>query len=220
MVDASYGGNSHAAKAKAATPKTEPKAAPKVTQITSAKVVEKKPSLFKRIGDAFTGDDTQTVGQYLLFDVVVPTVKALVVDMVSQGLERKFYGDGRGSSSNTRRSGYATTYNRPSAAAYPGKPVNTVGSNGRREMSERARAVHDFQEIIIADKGEAELVLDTMQEYLNEAGVVSVGSLLTLVGITPAFTDEKYGWFELGNARSVRVREGYLLELPRPVQLD
>jgi hypothetical protein len=219
MAETNYGSNSHASKIakKDATPPAEKK--PEIKPIVSGKVIEKKPSLFKRLGEAFTGDDTQTVGQYLMFDVVVPTVKALVLDLVNQGLERKFYGDGR-SSSSTRRAGYATTYNRPSGTAYPGKPMTSAGSNGRREMSERARAAHDFDEIILKEKGEGEIVLDTMQEYINDAGLVTVGTLLSLVGITPAFTDEKYGWYELGSSRTVRVREGYLLQMPRPVQLD
>jgi hypothetical protein len=219
MVDSAYQPNSHASKAAKAVDPAVKKEAPKVEQITTAKVVQKHPSIFKRIGEAFTGDDTQTVGQYLMFDVVVPTVKALVVDLVSQGLERKFYGDGRGRSSGVRTN-YSTQFNKPTASSYPGKPTSSAGSNGRREMSERARAAHDFQEIIIGDRGEAERVLDTLQEAINEAGFVSVGNLLMLVGITPAFTDEKYGWFELGRASTVRVREGYQLDMPRPVQLD
>lgn len=219
MVDSAYEPNSHASKAAKAVESAPKEEAPKIKPITTGKVVQKQPSIFKRIGEAFTGDDTQTVGQYLMFDVVVPTVKALVVDLVSQGLERKFYGDGRGRSSGVRTN-YSTQFNKPTATSYPGKPVSSAGTNGRREMSERARAVHDFQEIILADRGDAERVLDVLQEYINEAGFVSVGNLLMLVDITPAFTDEKYGWFDLGRARAVRVRQGYQLELPRPVQLD
>lgn len=221
MADTNYGSNSHASRnAKAEVKPAEEKKKPEIKPIVSGKVIEKKPSLFKRLGEAFTGDDTQTVGQYLMFDVVVPTVKALVLDLVNQGLERKFYGDGRGSNSGARRTGYATTYNRPTATSYPGKPMTSAGSNGRREMSERARAAHDFDEIILPEKGAGEIVLDTMQEYINDAGLVTVGTMLSLVGITPAFTDEKYGWYDLGSSRTVRVREGYLLQMPRPVQLD
>jgi hypothetical protein len=80
--------------------------------------------------------------------------------------------------------------------------------------------MHDFNEIILATRVEAEEVLDRLFDILNKYQTVSVSDLYELVGITANFTDEKWGWTELRGSQVAKVRNGYLLDLPRPEPLD
>ena len=41
-----------------------------------------------------------------------------------------------------------------------------------------------------------------------------------LAGIESEWTDEKYGWGELSEARVERVRNGYIVALPKPEPID
>ena len=59
-----------------------------------------------------------------------------------------------------------------------------------------------------------------MIEMIDTYDEVSVGSLYQLVGITPDFTDDKYGWTNLSTASVSRNRDGYYINLPRPQILD
>ena len=58
-----------------------------------------------------------------------------------------------------------------------------------------------------------------MDELIDQYGVVSVGDLYDLVGVTGAYTDNNYGWTDLRTASVVRTRDGYMIKLPRALAL-
>lgn len=196
----------------------------KIEQVTSGKVIQRKTPLGKRIKEMFVGGDAQSVGQYVLFEVLVPAVKDVIADMVSQGVERMMFGEARSTSRRTgnRPSGIGgyTAYNRYSSS----KPPWSADRNDRRPeptpMSRRAKASHDFDEIILATRTEAETVIDRLYYYLEKYEQVTVSDLYELVGVAGTFADEKWGWTELRGAGVRRIREGYLLDLPKPEILD
>ena len=51
-------------------------------------------------------------------------------------------------------------------------------------------------------------------------GTVSVADLYDLVGISGNYTDNKYGWTNIRNAEPIRVRDGYMLKLPKALPLN
>lgn len=87
----------------------------------------------------------------------------------------------------------------------------------------RPRAVSgfDYDDIVFDTRGDADLVLDQMESAINQYSLVSVADLYDLAGITcRSYTANKYGWTDLRGAKVVRVRDGYILELPRTVQIN
>ena len=74
--------------------------------------------------------------------------------------------------------------------------------------------------IILPTRELAEKVLDGMFDLINGPGKVSVSDYYQLAGISGRYSDEKYGWFDLTKVEVRRVREGYSLDLPRPVKFD
>lgn len=196
-----YQGNSHRDKEEKA-PKKD------IKPIVESGAIQRKKPLGRRFSEVFMGDDARNVGNYLFFDVAVPAAKSFIMDMVSQGIERALYGDSRPRSSSRERSGGYTNYNKISKR------------DDRREISRRARSTHDFREIIIENRGEAEGVLDALSDLIRQYDVATVADLYELVNISGSFTDDKWGWTEMRNASIRRVREGYLLVLPEPVEID
>jgi hypothetical protein len=88
-------------------------------------------------------------------------------------------------------------------------------------MSNRARATHDFDEIEIETRGEAEDVLATMGDRLDQYGMVTLTDLYDMVGISGSFADDKWGWVDLRGSEVVRNRAGrYVLSLPKPKPMD
>ena len=56
---------------------------------------------------------------------------------------------------------------------------------------------------------------------INTYGIASVADLYDLAGITcRSYTANKYGWTDIRSAKVVRIRDGYILELPRTVQIN
>ena len=204
-IDSLYPGNSRGDKSK--------KPRPKVQKIVNGNVTEQPQSVGRRVRETFTAESTSAVIEYLIFDVVIPNTKSLVMDLVTQGLEQKFYGGSRGGSSARTVYGY-TPYNR----IYKNKPGSS--SRSTRSLNREDKASHNFGELVIEDRGEAELILDTMTERISEYDVATVFDLYELVGITADFTDSTYGWTDAREFKIRRVRNGYLLDLPKPRPID
>lgn len=206
QIKTDYAANSHKSK-KRDKPNTDDK---KVDRVIEGKVVVKKRGFWRKLNEALTSDDSQSVGSYIMWDVLIPAFKSMILDAGSQGLERALYGEVRAKS---RPGEGRVAYNR----MYKG---STPIREGRREISNSARRSHDFREIILETRSEAEEVIDRLVDLIDSYDVATVSDLYDLVGITGNFVDEKWGWNDLRSAKATRVREGYLLELPRPEPID
>ena len=192
---------------------------PRVERIVEGRVVKRKASLGSRIRDAFLAGETETtIGALVLFGVIIPGLKDLLFETITEGLQRSLFGDGGSTyrrSASSRRNGGNTNYSKistlgPSRGSYARDP----------EISDRGRARHNFDEIVLSSRGEAQQVLDRLIDLVDTYEIATVGDLYDLVGITENFTDQKWGWTNLASARISRVGGGYLLNLPRPQPLD
>ncbi len=184
-----------------------------ITRVTTNEVVQRKKPLGRKVIESFTGDDIHSVGGYILMDVLLPAAKTAISDAVGQGIERLLFGDSRPRSSSTRIGGGGyTSYNRMHSSS--------TRRDEPRTISRQARATHDFGEVILQTRGEAEDVLDQLTALIEQYDIATVSDLYQLVGITGNFTDDQWGWADLRGARVVRVREGYLIEVPRPTPID
>lgn len=189
----------------------------KVEKVVTGKVKRQKQGLFKRFTKVFLEDDTKSVGDYIVHDVLIPAAKSLICDMIGWGgfAEMLLFGDRR------RRRGQGSSLGRGTVSY--GSFYKTLDRNSLdrpRELSRSGRIRHDFDEIILESRGEAEEVIAHLNDMIVDYGQATVSDLYDLVGITPSFTDEKYGWTDLRGSGVVRVRGGYLLDLPRPQLLD
>ena len=178
----------------------------KVEKIISGNAKSKKKNKIKKLADVFITEDINSVKEYFITDVLIPTVKKAVSDILSNGLDMVFYGE-RGSK---KKSGVI----RPSYSGYYDKrDERNIGTN-------KARIGYSYDDIVLDSRGEAEEVLSKMDELISVYGLVSVADLYDLVGISGSHTDNKYGWTDIRNAEAVRVRDGYLLKLPRALPLN
>lgn len=186
---------------------------PKV--VVKGKVVRRKKTLGARFKEAFFGGDTQGVLGYILFDIAIPAGKELLLQIANDGLEKALY-QGRERPARSR-----SNYRIPIRTDYGGFS-RSDRDRGRREMSRRSRENHDFDDIVLDTRDEADNALDAMDDRIARYKSASVADLYSFLGITPDFTDEKWGWTEdtFRRAKTVQVRDGYLLHLPPPEPLD
>lgn len=210
VISSNYPANSHKARVGDTADTTDRK---KVDKVINGDAVKRKKGLGRKMAETFTGDDVQSVGTYILFDVVMPAAKTMISDAVSQGIERMLFGDGARRSTSKSSVGH-TSYNR----MYSGSSRDNRSSE--RTMSPRARATHDFDEVILETRGEAEEVLDLLVDLLGKYDVVTVSDLYDAVGVSGSYTDDKWGWTNLKGAAIRRIRAGYLIDLPRPESID
>jgi hypothetical protein len=201
--------------------KPEPEPERKIEKVITGEVVRKKQSPMRRFKDIMIGGDAESVWQYVTFDILIPAAKDTISDMVSMGIERILFGDVRSPSNRGRASGGGFTNYQNYSGKSSSKPGSRYDRSDSRPMSRRSRAAHNFDEIILETRVEAEEVIERMAEYVERYDQASVSDLYQLVGVTGSFADEKWGWKDLRGASVTRVRNGgYLLDLPRPVELD
>lgn len=202
---------------KAAQARTdEPK---KLERVTSAEAVRRKRGLGRQMRETFIGGNAKTAAEYMVIEVVVPAIKDTIAEALQSGIEKLIYGDTRprrgGTSSSSNPLGYSNVprvnysqYNTPPRAAH------------QSTLSRRARERHDFGEIVIQSREEANDVIDQLYEILSRHGSVPVANLYALTGIQETHTDYKWGWTDLRGAKASKLRNGgYLLNLPDPQPL-
>lgn len=207
-------------KNKVQTEGTEAKPEKKVERVATGSVTRRKKPLGRRFSETFGGGDAQGVLAYIAQDVLLPAAKDMVADAVSQGIEKMLFGDARGRSrTSTSRSSGGSNSNYVSYNRYSVNPGHRR-EEPRREMSRRAKATHDFDEIILDSRAEAQGVLDQLFTLVDDYDVATVADLYEMVGQTGSFTDEKWGWVDVRGASVTRVKGGYLLDLPRPEPID
>lgn len=189
---------------------------PKIEQVTSAGAVRRRRGLGRKFKETFVGGSARGALDYMFVEVVVPAIQETVIDAVQGGFERLIRGEGRG----IRRGGYSAP---PSYSNQPRISYDSISrpTPANRTLSQAARARHDFGEIVIPHRHEAEEVLERMYDVLSQYGSVPVSTLYSLTGIQSSHTDEKWGWVNLRGARIDRLRNGsYALNLPTPEPLD
>lgn len=190
----------------------------KIERIVSGEVTHRKKGFGKRLTGALVEDDTTSVLDYIVHDVLIPAAKSMITDMVSGGIEMLLFGSRRNQNVYRDRGRSYTSYN--TMSNYRTREIPSRRDRETRDISRYSRATHDFEEIIIPSRGEAEEVLDAMTESTIKYGEVSVADFYEMVGVTSTFQDNKYGWTNLRGAYVKRTRGGYVIELPRTQPLE
>ena len=178
----------------------------KVEKVVSGTVTTKKKNKF---ADIFISEDIHSVKNYIVMDVLIPAVKDAIEDIITNGIRMILRGE-----SAAPRSKSGVTY--ISYNKYSGN--NRDGE--RRYDNNRTRSGYAYDDVKLETRGEAEAVLTHMDDLIETYGHVTVADLYDLVGISGSYTDNKYGWTNIRNAEPVRVRDGYILKLPKALPID
>lgn len=196
----------------------------KVEKVVSGGVIQQKKSLGKRFVETFIGEDIKNVKSYIIHDVVIPAAKDTIADIVKgitdtiQGsIEVSLFGETR--RKNASRSGRDS--NRPYVSYDRMSSRERDRADAKRAEYNKVRAHNSFEDIILETRQDGDAVLGALADLIVDYGQATVADLYDLVGKTGNFTDDRYGWKEIGGATVSRARGGgYLLNLPRPVLLD
>lgn len=203
-----YKPNSHRFKTEQENNNTERK---KVEKVVRGSVKTKKKSDLHKFTDIFISEDASNVKSYIFSDILVPAVKKLITDIVKDGVDTLFYGhtNYRDRGSNSFSAPYVS-YNRMSDRRYDRSVNDTRSRNG-----------YNYDDVILDNRGDAELVLRQLDELMEAYRVVRVADLYDLVGLQHSWTDNNYGWTNIRNAEAVRLRDGrYMIKMPRAIPLD
>ena len=197
-----YESNSHLSKDK----QKQDLSSVKQEKVVTGKVKQRKKTELQKTMSNFIQEDMSNVKSYIFMDVIVPTIKRTISDIVTNGIELLLYGE-----------------TKPKSSSRYGTPASTVSYrsyyDARREEERRPRYstnIYECDEIILETERDAREVLSRLDEILEKYGVVRVADYYDLVGVQCRYTDNKYGWMDLRTADIVRTRDGgYFIKLPK-----
>lgn len=195
--EGSYPGNSDRAKEKK-----------EIVSVAKARV--KRESTAKKVVGEIIREDARSVGETVLWDVIIPTVKNLISDTVTRGIESMLYGGDsrpRSRSSHSDYSGYSRPKDRRDRPAE------------RRSTRSARHAEPERNEIIFDTRSDANDVIDRMSDLIDQYGQVSLADLNALIGASSNFIDDNWGWTDMGSFDVRQVRDGFMLTHDEPQSL-
>lgn len=181
-------------------------------KVTTGNVTVKKKTENKRIEEDLIG-----IWEYLWNRVIMPNGKDLIAEAGRSALDMIIYGNidtsRRGLSRRQNRGGH--DYSRQYRCDDGDRQQNSI-SGPRRG---KARSRYECEILYYDDRGDAEVVLDTLLSNIEEYGKASVADYMSASGITPEWTDNNFGWFDINSNAIARDRYGYYIRLPKVEEL-
>lgn len=203
-----YQGNSHKDRERAEKLKEKV-----VDKVITGEVIKPKRTLGQKFKGIFFGGEFKGAAKYIAADVLFPALRNLLVDTTTKGVERVVYGE---SEARRRRPtpGYGSRTQYYSPVMRQNRPY--LPDQMPRGMRQVRRETNDF---VLAQREEAELVLERLMDIIDKYEVASLADLHQLVGLPSTHVDNKWGWSYLSNIEIRQVRDGYMLELPPPEEI-
>lgn len=178
--------------------------------VSGAKQVQRPAT--RRFFDFLFAESPKAIAARIGSEVVVPKLKMAFEDAANGFLSGMLWGEGS---------------NRPISSMLQGSMMrggginyNAISSQPQSLMQARqantSRPPGSYRDLTLPSQQYAEILLANMYDLLNQYRVVAVADLYELAGMTPQPADNGYGWTSLDGSRISKVREGFLLELPRP----
>ena len=156
-----------------------------IKRVTSGEVVRKKKSLRKKFTEFFIAGDAKTAIRYAVLDIALPAARDMAWETVSEGFRSLIFGD------SSRRRGSTTPQSGPTG--YVQYNRYSMGQSrlpsSQRAISRQARARHDFDEILLESRTEAEQVIDQLFDVVSRYETATVADLYELVGLASTHTD-------------------------------
>ena len=182
----------------------------KIEAVITGAAKTRKRNDMQKFADVFIAEDANNVKSYILMEVIVPAVKKAISDIVTTGIDMMLYGEASRNGKNGAASkiSYRNYYERDYERVRAGSVNNRRGGL-------------NYDDILFDTRGDAEAVLDAMNDIISQYGTVSVADFYDLARVpNDNFTMNRYGWTNISGAAAVRVRDGYILKLPRAIPLN
>lgn len=183
----------------------------KVVKVIKGSAQVHKKSGISKLADAFIQEDIANVKEYIWADVLVPTIKKAISDIINNGTDMFLYGETRGikrSSGGVSRISYRKFYDEDRRERDRGYRERTASSNL-------------FDGVELDTREDCEDAIIGMEEMISVYGQASIADLKDICGMVGSTTDSRYGWTNFSGSSYIRQKDGrYWLRTPRPQPLQ
>ena len=138
------------------------------------------------LSSIFLPGDIDDIKHYILYDVLGPTIRRTISDMVTSSVNMLLGQSTRSGSGSAPRESYRSYYDRPAQYEQRTRPTSPRNAS--------------VENVSFGTRADAENVLWRMQERLRQYQNVSVANFFEFADIRPSYTDWDFGWTDLRNA--------------------
>jgi hypothetical protein len=183
-------------------------------------VVTTKKSVGRKFVDTFIQEDAEDIKSYVLFDVIIPGIKNLVLDIAEMAFFGTSGGSDRGrkskSSDRTDYKSYYGGYTRSSRERDRDRRRTRDRGSDRSGRDDKL----DYQSIILKNREDAEDLIDEMRHRINKFGSCSIAELFDMIDEPSNYNDNNWGWEDERDISLRRVSKGYLIDVVKAYYLD
>ena len=169
-----------------------------------------KTSNAKKFLGGFVASDVADVKEYIIFEVVLPRIKTMLLDAISRGAEMMIMG------TKNPRGRSTTSYSREGYTKY------YYGDNNNKQQTKPQSMLYaPFNDPLFDDEADAWKVIDEMTDYVEEYATISISEFLTFCKRPEddEYTFQYYGWTKpaINAARPEQINDGrWIIRLPKP----
>lgn len=179
----------------------------KIEQVTTGKVTVKKKTFWDEIKESFIVNDAHSIFSYVIKNVLVPSSKKIIADVIDDAVNVWLYPNGGGTS---RRMTSSIPASRITYRDY--SSVSRV----RQEPVRQDEKKNQISKLIFEDRGDAEIVLGRLKEQAEAYGIATILDMYDAAGKSVDYTYDAYGWNveEIKQGTIVRSRDGFVIDMP------
>lgn len=163
------------------------------------------------LADLIIKQDFHSAAEFAFINVIIPRFQNLVVDTITSVIRGIFLGENSVPSSN----GFRT---RPVSSIVNYNKMHT-SSSITTKAAKVANSGFKYNIVTLDSYGDAQLVLDKMEEMLETQGYVSIADMYECVDASCPYTYNYYGWTDISKAKIVEDGGEYWIKLPSAYQI-
>lgn len=203
----------------------------KVKPVAQGSISQAKPSLGKKLKDTFIASDVTDVRDYVIFDVLVPSFRNMLVMGLVSTIYAFFFGKGaRGGQGVYGGMGYginpySALANRPMYGVpnqYTSYGNMTIGAGIKANSKQNGMPVNPYNTMVqpsmvrLQTRGDAELVRDQLTEIMQTFSRVTVADFFDTAGMPGnGPIDMNYGWTDLTGMHVESYNDGFGISMPK-----
>jgi hypothetical protein len=183
--------------------------------IAQAEIARK--NVFDKFKENFIKQDISVVKGKLVDDVIIPSIKKIVSDTISNGIDMILYGEvqGRGGRPN---GGTFSNVMFPYNSIYDNKGKGGKVKPQQNQGSDNSQ-VYEYGKIVVGSMEQAKAIIRQLKEMKDIYGNVRVADLYDLGGLAPNSNDNRYGWTDVSSITFRMLSDGRYLIVTPPVEL-
>ena len=188
----------------------------RASKVISGEAKLEKKGEVRKFFESFLEEDLKNIKNYIISDVLVPTIKRAITDIITNGVYMIVYPG----STARRNDGQSSRiqYDRMSGIRSFNNQSISISNSNQTVREESLDFI--YKSVWVDTFQKARDIIDGMDEIMEQYSVVRVADLYDLAGISCPHTGNNYGWTDIRSAKPVLSNGGFIIKMPRPIPMN